>query len=121
MPAAGRDPKGGLTTAGRAFYKREFGSNLRPGVKGPANTPEKMRRKGSFLTRMFTHPSGPMQRDGKPTRLALSAHAWGEPIPRTIADAEVLAAEGRKLLASYHAAKPAAKRASTPARKRDRV
>ena len=60
MPAEGRDPKGGLTDAGREFYRLRDGANLKPGVKGPANTPEKMRRKGSFLVRMFTNPSGPM-------------------------------------------------------------
>jgi hypothetical protein len=104
MPALGRDPKGGLTAKGRAFFNRETGSHLKPGVKGPADTPEKMRRKGSFLTRHFTHPRGPMQRDGKPTRLALSAHAWGEPVPKTEAAAKKLAAKGRKLLEKYHRA-----------------
>ena len=56
-----KDPKGGLTAEGRKKYARETGAKLRPGVKGPANTPTKMRRKGSFLTRMFTNPSGPAQ------------------------------------------------------------
>jgi hypothetical protein len=104
MPASGRDPKGGLTAKGRAFFNRKTGSHLKPGVKGPADTPEKMRRKGSFLTRHFTHPRGPMQRDGKPTRLALGAHAWGEPVPKTEAAAKKLAAKGRKLLEKYHRA-----------------
>jgi hypothetical protein len=106
MPAAGKDPKGGLTAAGRAFYKKTEGANLKPGVTGAADTPEKMRRKGSFLTRHFTHPRGPMVEDkGKPTRLALSAHAWGEPVPKTMAAADKLAAKGRKLLEKYHATK----------------
>jgi len=43
-----RDPKGGLTAAGRAYFKRKEGANLKPGVKGAADTPEKMRRKGSY-------------------------------------------------------------------------
>jgi hypothetical protein len=51
MPMKGKDPKGGLTAAGREFYKETEGANLKPGVKGKADTPEKMRRKGSFLTR----------------------------------------------------------------------
>ncbi|WP_263377649.1 DUF6321 domain-containing protein [Granulicella paludicola] len=106
MPANGKDPRGGLTAAGRAFFKKTEGSNLKPGVTGAADTPEKMRRKGSFLTRHFTHPRGPMVDDkGKPTRLALSAHAWGEPVPKTMAAAERLAAKGRKLLEKYHAEK----------------
>ena len=106
MPAAGKDPKGGLTAKGREFYKKSEGANLKPGVKGAADTPEKMRRKGSFLTRHFTHPRGPMvDEKGKPTRLALSAHAWGESVPKTAAAAGKLAAKGRKLLERYHVAK----------------
>lgn len=97
-----RDPKGGLTAAGRAHFKRTEGSNLKPGVKGAADTPGKMRRKGSFLTRFFTNPSGPMVGDnGKPTRLALSAAAWGEPVPKNRSDAAKLAAKGQRLLERY--------------------
>jgi hypothetical protein len=105
MPAKGRDPQGGLTAAGREFFKKTEGENLKPGVKGKADTPEKMRRKGSFLTRHFTHPRGPMVKDGRSTRLALSAHAWGESVPKTEAAAKRLAAKGRKLLERYHATK----------------
>lgn len=128
MPKAGKNPAGGLTAEGRAYFAATQGSHLQPGVTGAADTPEKMRRKGSFLTRMFTHPRGPMlDEKGEPTRLALSAHAWGEPVPKTEAAASKLAAKGRKLLEQYHAAdgdkagaksaarkKPAAKK---PARK----
>ena len=97
-----KDPKGGLTAAGRAHFKRTEGSNLKPGVRGAADTPEKMRRKGSFLTRFFTNPSGPMVRpNGKPSRLALSANAWGEPVPKNRSDAARLAAKGRRLLERY--------------------
>lgn len=97
-----KDPKGGLTAAGRRHFKQTEGANLKPGVKGAANTPEKMRRKGSFLTRFFTNPSGPMKKpNGKPTRLALSAAAWGEPVPQDRSDAARLAAKGRRLLERY--------------------
>ena len=97
-----RDPKGGLTAAGRAHFKRKEGANLKPGVKGAADTPEKMRRKGSFLTRFFTNPSGPMKDEkGRPTRLALSAAAWGEPVPGDSEAAARLAAKGRRLLERY--------------------
>ncbi len=97
-----RDPKGGLTARGRRVFKRRFGANLKPGVKGAANTPEKMRRKGSFLTRMFSSPTGPAVKDnGKPSRLALSAAAWGEPVPKTRAAMLRLAAKGRALLRRY--------------------
>lgn len=101
-----KDPKGGLTAKGRAKYNKATGSNLKPGVKGKANTPDKMRRKGSFLTRFFTNPSGPMKdENGKPTRLALSAAAWGEPVPQNAEDAAKLAAKGRRLLERYEKSK----------------
>lgn len=101
-----KDPKGGLTAAGRAHFKRTEGANLKPPVRGAADSPEKMRRKGSFLTRFFTNPSGPMVGDnGKPTRLALSAQAWGEPIPKNAQDAARLAAKGRSLLERYDRSK----------------
>jgi hypothetical protein len=97
-----KDPAGGLTASGRSKYNKATGSNLKPGVTGSADTPEKMRRKGSFLTRFFTNPSGPMKDDnGKPTRLALSAAAWGEPVPQNTEDAARLAAKGRNLLEKY--------------------
>jgi len=102
MTKKDKDPKGGLTASGRSKYNKETGSNLKPGVKGKADTPDKMRRKGSFLTRFFTNPSGPMKDDnGEPTRLALSAAAWGEPVPNNMEDAANLAAKGRKLLEKY--------------------
>lgn len=101
-----KDPKGGLTAAGRAHFKKIEGANLKPGVRGAADTPQKMRRKGSFLTRFFTNPSGPMTDDsGKPTRLALSAAAWGEPIPKNMDDAAKLAAKGRRFLEKYNNSK----------------
>lgn len=101
-----RDPKGGLTAAGRKHFKRTEGANLKPGVKGAADTPEKMRRKGSFLTRFFTNPSGPMKDEkGRPTRLALSAAAWGEPVPQDASDAAKLAAKGRRMLERYDRSK----------------
>ena len=106
-----RDPEGGLTSAGRKYFNKKEGANLKPGVKGPADTPEKMRRKGSFLVRFFTNPSGPMQDDkGKPTRLALSAAAWGEPVPKTAAAAAKLAAKGSRLLERYKNHKEAQKK-----------
>jgi len=101
-----RDPKGGLTAHGRKVFARKEGSNLKPGVKGPADTPEKMRRKGSFLRRFFANPRGPMKKDnGEPTRLALSAAAWGEPVPQTTAAAKKLGAKGARLLERYRATK----------------
>ncbi len=97
------DPEGGLTEAGRRKFERSGESkNLQAGVKESSPSGEKARRKGSFLTRFYTNPSGPLVDDnGKPTRLALAANAWGEPVPRTAASAARLAAKGRSLLSKY--------------------
>jgi hypothetical protein len=105
IPREGKDPKGGLIAAGRKIYNEQTGGNLKPGVKGPADTPEKKKRKGSFLARHFTNPPGPVVKDGKPTRQALQAAAWGEPVPKTEAAEKKLAAKGRKLLAEAQAEK----------------
>ena len=48
------------------------------------------------------------KKTGKPTRLALSANAWGEPVPTNRAAAARLARKGRSLLKSYKASKEAA-------------
>ena len=103
-----KDPKGGLTAAGRQHFAEKEGSHLRPGVQGPAKKPDEMRRKGSFLRRHFANPQGPMKdKEGQPTRLALSAHAWGEPVPKTLSDARRLAAKGTLLLKRYRKLKAA--------------
>ncbi len=97
-----KDPQGGLTAAGRRYFAAKEGAHLKPGVKGAADTPQKLRRKGSFLRRHFANPRGPLlDEQGKPTRLALSAHAWGEPVPKTKAAAAKLAAKGSQLLERY--------------------
>lgn len=96
-----KDPKGGLTAAGRAYFRRKEGAHLRPGVT-KVHSPDDMKRKGSFLRRHFAHLRGPLKdEDGNPTRLALSAHAWGEPVPKTKADAAKLARKGKQLLERY--------------------
>lgn len=106
-----KDPKGGLTAAGRAHYARTEGAELKPGVKGPADTPEKMRRKGSFLRRHYAGPSKPLTKpDGEPTRHALQARAWGEPVPTSQDAVKRLAAKGQSLLDRYAATKNARKK-----------
>ena len=111
-----KDPQGGLTQAGREHFKETEGANLKPGVTGPADTPEKMKRKGSFLRRHFANPDpGPLQDEkGQPTRRALSAHAWGEPVPATTADVKKLAAKGKKLLEEYHQSQEGKPKTNTP-------
>lgn len=98
-----KDPEGGLTEAGRRKFERSGESkNLQPGVKESSPLGERARRKGSFLTRFYTNPSGPLvDKDGDPTRLALAANAWGEPVPHTAGAAARLAAKGRNLLDKY--------------------
>jgi hypothetical protein len=102
-----KDPDGGLTEAGRKKFEASGESkNLQPGVKDSSPTGQRARRKGSFLTRFYTNPSGPLvNKKGEPTRLAKAANAWGEPVPRTRAAAARLAAKGRNLLAKYNAEK----------------
>ena len=68
---AGQNPKGGLNAKGRASYHAETGGTLKPPVKAGDNP-----RRASFLARMGNMP-GPMEKNGKPTRLALSLKAWG--------------------------------------------
>ena len=110
-----KDPKGGLTEAGRRAFKEAEGSNLKPGVKKALKdmTPEDMKRKGSFLRRHFANLRGPLVgEDGKPTRLALQAHAWGEPVPKTPEAAKKLADKGTNLLERYRKAKEGPKKSA---------
>ena len=103
--AATRDPAGGLTAAGRAEYARSEGAHLQPGVKKKIGdmTPQEMKRKGSWAVRFYGRDPLPPLVDakGRPTRLALSAHAWGEKVPTTEAQARRIAEAGRRLLDRY--------------------
>ena len=103
---AGQNPKGGLNEKGRASYTTKSGKkgNLKPPVKGAADTPEKLRRKGSFLVRMGS-AKGPLKDEkGRPTRLKLSLVAWGHN-----GDKASAVAKGRRLLARYQKQKEAKK------------
>jgi hypothetical protein len=73
MPAKKyQNPKGGLNDAGRAYFKRTEGANLKPPVKS-GNNP----RRASFLARMAGNPGPERDSKGNPTRLLLSLRAWG--------------------------------------------
>ena len=102
MTAPAKDPKGGLTAAGRKEFAKKDGSHLKPGVKKPASemTVEEMKRKGSWAARFYGRKTLPPLQDkkGRPTRFALTAAAWGEPVPKTEAAARKIAEKGRKLL-----------------------
>lgn len=67
-------------------------------------TPQDMKRKGSWAVRFYGRKGilPPLKSAaGRPTRFALTAAAWGEPVPQTIAAARRIAAKGRRLLAAY--------------------
>lgn len=101
--SATKNPKGGLTRAGRAKFRRETGARLKPSVKKPVRemTPEEMRRKGSWAVRFYGRAGRlpPLKgEDGKPTRFALTAAAWGEPVPAKVSSARRIAEKGRRLL-----------------------
>jgi hypothetical protein len=109
VSAREKDPRGGLTAAGRKAFARQQGAHLRPGVTKTASemTPQEMRRKGSWAVRFYGRAKLPplVDANGRPTRHALSAHAWGEPVPKTVAAARRIAAKGERLLARYHRTK----------------
>lgn len=92
----GQNPAGGLNAKGRASYKAQTGGTLKAPVKGGANTPEKLRRKGSFLVRMGS-AKGPLKDEkGRPTRLKKSLVAWGHS-----GDKASAVSRGRSLLKRY--------------------
>jgi Domain of unknown function (DUF6321) len=97
-----RNPRGGLTPAGRQYYAKKEGARLRPGVKKSEKemTASEMKRKGAFLRRHYANPRGKKLVDakGKPTRYALQAQAWGEPVPKSMRDVRKLAVKGKRLL-----------------------
>ena len=67
-----QNPKGGLNEAGRKYFKRTEGSNLKAPVKVGTNP-----RRVSFAAR-FGGMAGPLTDEkGRPTRLKLALKAWG--------------------------------------------
>ena len=84
-----QNPSGGLNQAGRDYFKRKEGSNLKSPVK-KGNNP----RRVSFAAR-FAANKGPMKDDkGRPTRLALALKAWGLVVKRLL---EILQIETKEL------------------------
>jgi hypothetical protein len=67
-----QNPEGGLNAAGRAYFKRKEGSNLKSPQKSGTDG-----RRVSFAAR-FGGMAGPEKdKNGKPTRLGLALKAWG--------------------------------------------
>jgi hypothetical protein len=73
MPAKKyQNPSGGLNEAGRKYFKRTEGANLKEPVKAGTNP-----RRVSFAAR-FGGMDGPLvDEKGRPTRLKLALKAWG--------------------------------------------
>ena len=67
-----KSEKGGLTQAGRDYFKRTEGANFKAPLKKGLNA-----RRVSFAAR-FAGMKGPMKNEkGEPTRLALALKRWG--------------------------------------------
>jgi len=67
-----KSPTGGLTEAGRRYFKRKEGANLKRPVPKGTNP-----RRVSFAAR-FAGMKGPERdEDGEPTRLGLALKKWG--------------------------------------------
>jgi hypothetical protein len=67
-----QNPSGGLNAAGRAYYNRTEGSNLKAPVKTGTNP-----RRVSFAARFGGMKGSLLSKSGKPTRLKLALKAWG--------------------------------------------
>jgi len=67
-----KNPKGGLSARGRAFFKKTEGSNLKAPVKSGTNP-----RRVSFAARFGGMKGSLLKDNGDPTRLKLALKAWG--------------------------------------------
>jgi len=67
-----QNPSGGLNAAGRAYYNRKEGSNLKAPVKTGVNP-----RRVSFAARFGGMKGSLLSKSGEPTRLKLALKAWG--------------------------------------------
>ena len=71
-----KSKKGGLTAAGRAYFKRKTGANLKAPVTSKNPKGKAKARKKSFCARM-SGVKGPMKdKKGRPTRKALALRRW---------------------------------------------
>jgi len=97
-----------LTAKGRAHFKRKEGANLKPGVKNysSASLADK-KRWISWASRFYGQKNLPPMKkpNGEPTRAALTAAAWGEPVPKNEAAARRIYAKARARKAALPNAK----------------
>lgn len=78
MTKKDKNPKGGLTQAGRDKYNRATGGNLKPPVsaKEAAKSPKAAARRKSFCARMGAVKGDLKDEKGRPTRKALALKKW---------------------------------------------
>jgi len=67
-----QNPSGGLNEAGRKYFNRTEGSNLKAPIKSGVNP-----RRVSFAARFGGMAGSLLSKSGKPTRLKLALRAWG--------------------------------------------
>jgi hypothetical protein len=67
-----QNPSGGLNEAGRKYFNRTEGSNLKAPVKSGTNP-----RRVSFAARFGGMKGSLLSKNGDPTRLKLALKAWG--------------------------------------------
>jgi len=67
-----QNPSGGLNEAGRKYFNRTEGSNLKAPIKSGTNP-----RRVSFAARFGGMAGSLLSKSGKPTRLKLALRAWG--------------------------------------------
>ncbi len=67
-----QNPQGGLNEAGRKYFNRTEGSNLKAPVKSGTNP-----RRISFAARFGNMKGSLLSKSGEPTRLKLALKAWG--------------------------------------------
>ena len=71
-----KNPSGGLSAKGRAYYIKKTGSKLKAPVTESSPTGKRKARKKSFCARMGG-VKGPMKDSkGRPTRKALALRKW---------------------------------------------
>lgn len=91
----------GMSARARAAYNKEHGTNLKPGVK-KFRSYQDLKRWGSWAARFYgRRDTPPLVKNGKPTKLALTAIAWGLKAPTTWREAKKYASMGREILAIY--------------------
>lgn len=72
-----QNPKGGLNEAGRKFFKRTEGANLKPPTKTTKKGTKDFKRRVSFGARFGANPGPEYDKKGRPTPLLRSLRMWG--------------------------------------------